>query len=258
MDHVLSILPWLAAAVLGYCALFSKTIIREFECGLLYHSGRFQKQLGPGAHRNLRFWRSITVLDLRKRTVTVPGQEVLTADQVGLKVSLVATYQVCDPQKAEHEVEDFTVALYLAAQIALRKVVGSVEFDKLLQDRVNIGSQVTSDVVINAEPLGLKVHSVEIKDVMLPAEVRKAFSEVVRARQEGQAALERARSETASLRTLANAARLMEEHPCLLDLRILQTLSTIGAGQTIVLNTTGGLASLKVPSASPPDKPDSA
>lgn len=258
MELLLTIMLWVAAAVLVYHALFVKHVIREFECGLLYRNGRYQKQLGPGAHRVFRLWQKITVLDLRKRAVTVPGQEVLTADQVGLKVSLVVTYQVCDPQKAEHEVEDFAAALYLATQIALRKVVGGVELDKLLEERVNIGSQVTSDVVLTAEPLGLKVHSVEIKDVMLPAEVRKAFSEVIRARREGQAALERARGETASLRSLANAARMVEEHPSLLDLRILQTLSTNGAGQTIVLNTTGGLASLKVPSATSPDKADSA
>jgi len=257
MEQALSFLLWVAAAAVGYGVLFSKTIIREFQCGLLYHSGRYHKQLGPGAHRVLRFWRDITVLDLRKRTATIPGQEVLTADQVGIKVSLVVNYQICDPQKAEHEVENFTSAMYLAAQVALRKVVAAVALDKLLQDRVNIGAQVTSEVVFIAEPLGLKVHSVEIKDVMLPAEMRSAFSEVVRARQEGQAALERARGETASLRNLTNAARLMEEHPCLLDLRTLQTLSTSRAGQTIVLNTTGGLASIKPPSANPPDGPRS-
>ena len=257
MDQFLPIMLGVVAAGLGYYMLFSKCVIREFECGLLYHNGRYRKQLGPGAHRVFRPWRKITVLDLRKRAVTVAGQEVLTADQVGLKVSLVVTYQICDAQKAVHEIEDFTAALYLAAQTALRKVVGGVELEKLLEQRVNIGSQVTSEVVSTAEPLGLKVHSVEIKDVMLPAEVRKAFSEVIRARREGQAALERARSETASLRSLANAARMMEEHPRLLDLRILQTLSTSGAGQTVVLNTTGGLVSLKAPSASSPDDADS-
>jgi len=247
---------WGAAATLAYHALFVKHVIREFEGGLLYHNGRYQKQLGPGAHRVFRLWRKITVLDLRKRAVTVPGQEVLTADQIGLKVSMVVTYQVTDPPKAVHEVEDFTAALYLAAQLALRKVVSGVGIDQLLEERMNIGAQVTSEVVFVADPLGLKVHSVEIKDVMLPGEVRKAFSEVIRARKEGQATLERARGEMASLRSLSNAARMMEGNPSLMNLRILQTLSTSGAGQTIVFNTEGGLVPLKASSST--SRPDDA
>ena len=256
MESFLHIVEAVFVAIFLYYLLVVKHVVREFECGLQYRNGRFRRQLSPGGHWLLRPWTKVVTVDLRKRVATVPGQEVLTADQVGLKVSLVVTYEVADPAKAMHEIENYANALYVAAQLGLRKVVGSLPIDRLLEQRMAIGAELTSEVKFVAESMGLSVHSVEVKDVMLPADLRKSFSEVIRATKEGQAALERARGETAALRSLANAARMLEDNPALLNLRTLQILSSSTSGHTIVLNTDGGIAPLKK-TPTPPTGPSS-
>ncbi|MBN2560778.1 MAG: slipin family protein [Phycisphaerae bacterium] len=220
----------------AYIGLVIKYVVHEFECGLMYRNGRYRKRVGPGAHRVLRPWTKITSVDLRKHIGTVSGQEVLTVDQVGVKVSLVVTYEIRDPVKALHEVADYSTALHVAVQVALRKLVGGISVDDLLGRQLEIGSELTSEAQSALEETGLQVHSVAVKDVMLPGEMRRAFSEVVRARKEGQASLERTRGETAALRNLANAAKMLRDNPDLLNLRLLQMLSANTAGQTVVFN----------------------
>jgi regulator of protease activity HflC (stomatin/prohibitin superfamily) len=239
MDILVYTIFSVLSVALVYYLLIAKRVIREFECGLLYCNGCFRRQVGPGAHRILRFRTKIDVVDLRRRVVTVPGQEVLTADQVGVKVSLVVTYVIADPEKALHQVQDYSGALYAAVQLALRKAVGAVPLEQLLEQRLEIGNELTSEVQVIVEQMGLQVTSIGVKDVMLSGDVKRAFSEVVRARKEGQAALERARGETAALRNLANAARMLQDNPALLNLRLLQTLSTGTAAPTVVFNAPG-------------------
>jgi regulator of protease activity HflC (stomatin/prohibitin superfamily) len=202
----------------------------------LYRNGRFIRTLDPGANWMLRFGHAVTNVDIRKRLEMIPGHEVLTGDQVGLKVSLAVQYAVADPRTATHDVESYSQAIHVAAQIALRRAVAAVSLEQLLEQKISIGEQLTAELSLEMEAIGISVHLVRIKDVMLPAEVRRAFSEVVRARQEGQAALERARGETAALRNLANAAKLLSDHPGLMDLRLLQTLATSQVGHTVVMS----------------------
>lgn len=253
MDHlVYSAAAVLLAVALVYGLLVGRHTVREYQCGLLYRNGKFRRRLGPGLHRVLRPWHDTEIVDLRRRLLTVPGQEILTADQVGLKVSAVADYDLADPLKALHQVEDYVAALHVAVQLALRRAVGGVTLEQLFEQRLEIGGQLTSAVQTFAEQNGLRVHSVEIKDVMLPGEMKKAMSEVARARKEGQAALERARGETAALRNLANAGRLLQDHPALLNLRLLQVLAANPNAPTIVLPAPTLAAVAPASSASPP------
>lgn len=253
MDHrVYSAAAVLLAVALAYGLLVVKYVIREYQCGLLYRNGRFRRRLGPGPHWTLRPWHYAEIVDLRRRILTVPGQELLTADQVGLKVSAVVDCDLADPLKALHQVEDYAAALHVAVQLALRRAVGGVTLEQLFEQRLEIGGQLTSAVQAFAEQNGLRIHSVEIKDVMLPGEMKKAMSEVVRAKKEGQAALERARGETAALRNLANAGRLLQDHPALLNLRMLQVLAANPNAPTIVLPAPTLAAVPPAASASPP------
>jgi regulator of protease activity HflC (stomatin/prohibitin superfamily) len=126
--------------------------------------------------------------------------------------------------------------IYSATQTAVRTVVAGVTMETLLTQRVAIGAQLRDLIAPQAEAVGVQVHAVEVRDVMLPGELRKAFSEVLKARQEGQAALERARGESAALRNLVNAARLIDGQPALATLRFLQTLEASGASRTFVMN----------------------
>src|SRR5438034_1402985 len=135
------------------------------------------------------------IQDLRKTSLLVPGQEVLTADNVGLKLSLLVTYQIAAPVKAAHETQNWQGDLYNFAQLALRAVVGRVAVEALLNQRVEIGAQLLARVQADAEKIGLNVHAVGVKDVMFPADLKRAFADTLKAKQEGLAALERARGE---------------------------------------------------------------
>jgi len=215
-------------------------LVPEGYTGLLYHKGKFVELLGAGRH--IRWGRHYTLeaQDLRKASLLVAGQDVLTADNVGLKLSLLVTYQVTDPVKAMHETQNWQGDLYNAAQLALRSVVGAVAVEALLNQRLEIGSQLLARVQPEAAKIGITVHAVEVKDVMFAADLKRAFADVLKAKQEGQAALERARGESAALRNLANAARVLEGNPALMNLRLMQSLTMAqNAGNTLVLGVPG-------------------
>jgi regulator of protease activity HflC (stomatin/prohibitin superfamily) len=221
-------------------------IVSEGFAGLLYRQGKFVEVVGAGRH--IRWGRHYTraTVDLRKTSLLVAGQEVLTADNVGLKLSVLLTYQITDPAKAEHETQDWHSDIYNAAQLALRAVVGGVAVEALLNQRLEIGAQLLASVQREATRIGINVLTVEVKDVMFPAELKRAFGEVLKAKQEGQAALERARGESAALRNLANAARLLDGNPALMNLRMLQSLASAqNAGNTLVVGLPGGFVPLK-------------
>lgn len=210
--------------------------VTEGFAGLLYHNGKIQETLSAG--RYIRWGRNFRVayLDSRKTLLQVPGQEVLTSDNVGVKVSVVLTIQYTDPAKAMHSADNASGHVYNAAQLAVRSIVAEQTVEALLGKRVAIGAQLVEQIAPQAAALGICVHGAEVRDIMLPGELRKAFNEVLKARQEGQATLERARAESAALRNLANAARLIEGQPALATLRFLQTLETSDAGRTLVMN----------------------
>jgi regulator of protease activity HflC (stomatin/prohibitin superfamily) len=220
--------------------------VPEGWAGLVYHHGLFVRRNNAGRHVIWGKGWTMNFIDLRKTSVLVAGQEVLSSDNVGLKASLLVTYQVVDPAKAAHETQNWHGDLYNAAQIALRAVAGGVTIEALLGQRLDLGAQLLARVKVDAEKIGINVLAVEIRDVTLPNDLKRAFADVLKAKQEGQAALERARGESASLRNLANAARVLEGNPALMNLRLMQSLATAqNAGNTLVLGVPGGFVPLK-------------
>ena len=232
-------------------------LVPEGYAGLLYHKGKFVGVLGAGRHIRWGRYFSLGAQDLRKGALVVAGQEVLTADNVGLKISLLVNYQVADPAKAAHESQNWQSDLYNGAQLALRAVVSGVAVEALLNQRLELGAQLLARVQQDSAKIGINLLAVEVKDVMFPAELKRAFAEVLKAKQEGHAALERARGESASLRNLANAARVLEGNPALMNLRLMQSLSAAqSAGNTLVLGMPGGFVPLKNgPSTTAPEAP---
>jgi regulator of protease activity HflC (stomatin/prohibitin superfamily) len=220
--------------------------VPEGWAGLVYHHGLFVRRNNAGRHVLWgRGW-TMNLVDLRKGSLLIAGQDVLTADNVSMKLSLLVSYQITDPIKAMHETQQWQGDLYNGAQVALRGVVSGVAVEALLNQRLEIGAQLLARVQPEAEKIGVPVLGVEVKDVMLPADLKRAFSEVLKAKQEGQAALERARGESAALRNLANAARLLDGNPALMNLRLMQSLSAAqNAGNTLVLGVPGGFVPLK-------------
>jgi regulator of protease activity HflC (stomatin/prohibitin superfamily) len=197
----------------------------EYERGLKYVAGRFKAVLPPG-----RYWRgwwsktTILKVDIRPQYVAVPGQAILTADGVGVKISLTAVYEIADPAQAINGVSSYYQALYLTLQNALRDAVAAIALDDLVSNSAQINPIVLAAGAGSLAALGLRLISVNVKDVMLPGDLKRLYAQVIQARQEGLAQLERARGETAALRNLANAARLADDNPALLKLRLLQAL----------------------------------
>lgn len=215
--------------------------VQEGFAGLLYQNGRLREILAAGRH--VRFGRNfrLATADTRKTLLQVHGQEVLTSDNVAVKLSVVLTTQVVDVAKSVQAVDNHVAHAYSAAQSAVRTVVAGLTMDALLTQRVALATQLHAVLVPLAEAVGVCVHTADVRDVMLPGELRKAFSETLKARQEGLATLERARSESAALRNLANVASLLENHPALGTLRFLQTLETSGGNRTLVMNDLAAL-----------------
>ncbi len=215
----------------------SEVTIFEYERGLRFVRGKYDRLLEPGRYRWFGAGTSVQKADLRMQSLTVNGQEILSADSITLKVSLTAQYAIADPYIALAHYASYAQVLYSELQVAAREIISAALIDEVLANRSTLDSRLLENALPRAERLGLRLQSVNIRDVMLPGNLKNIFAQVVQARHEGLAALERARGETAALRNLANAAKLLEQSPALLQLRLLQTLSQ-SSGHTVVINTT--------------------
>lgn len=207
--------------------------VMDWQRTLLFTDGRFTRVLEPGRHRYRARRTTRHTVDMRRRTLVVTGQDLLTSDNVTVKVSLLVTWRVTDPvafvTTSTHPEHD----LHTAAQLVIRDAVAAASLEELLADRSRLTSGLTEALAGRVDGLGVAVLSATVRDLMLPGELRRAVTETLLAREKGRAELERARAEAAALRTLANAARLMEEHPTLLRLRTIQAAET--PGSTVVL-----------------------
>lgn len=221
MDNLLPVILLAVCVFTIFRYGLRRITIYEYETGLKYSRGRFSEIMTSGQYWYLPGITTITKIDNRPRAVTIPGQEVLSSDSVGLKISLAVMFQVGDPTKAINKVQDYQAALYQELQVALRIVIGSKTVDELLEQREGIGTTLKEISEGKCQALGLQLQSVSIKDIMFPGPLKTIFTQVVRARKEGLAALEKARGETAALRSLANAAQMVKGNPELLQLRAL-------------------------------------
>jgi regulator of protease activity HflC (stomatin/prohibitin superfamily) len=220
--------------------------VPEGWAGLVYQHGLYVRRNNAGRHIIWGIGWTVKLTDLRKTSLLVAGQEVLTADNVGLKLSLLVTCRITDPARATHETQNWAGDIYNAAQLGARAVMGGIPVETLLNQRLEIGAQLLARARPEAAKIGVEIFAIEVKDLMFPADLKRAFAEVIKAKQESQAALERARGESASLRNLANAARLLDGNPALQNLRLMQSLTAAqNAGNTLVLGMPGGFAPLK-------------
>jgi len=213
-----------------------KTTIYEYERGLKYEKGQFKEVLEPGQYWNFGLTTSIEVIDIRPTVLTISSQEVLTQDSIPVKMSLISNYEIIDPYVATVKVNNYYDSLYSTLQLSLRQIVGSMKLDELLEKRNGIGESLLEISQSKAAELGLQLHSVDLKDLILPPDLKKAYIQVIKSQKEGLAALEKARGETAALRNLANAARMLENNPMLLQLRLLQSVGE-SSGNTLVVGT---------------------
>lgn len=223
-----------------------RIVVQEWERVLVYKDGRFERELGPGRHRTPLRRRRRVRAELRPRLVVAPVQEVLTGDGLAVKVSLTMQVRVRDARVWHEAFANPEDVLHAAVQVALRDEVAARTLDELLAERASLPERMLPAVAGAAAAAGLAVDALAVRDVVVPVELRRAAAAVVTARAEGVAALERARSEVAATRALANAARMVADHPGILQLRTLQAVEAGGA--TVVLSTEPGTATARATS----------
>ncbi len=212
--------------------MFFRQTVSEHEVAVRVRHGRTVGLLGPGRH-----WIGTDALlrvDARPRTVTVPMQEVPTREGLAVRVSLHLEYRVVDAVRALAANADYERAAYAETQLVLRDALGERTVETILTERKAIEAAMTEAAREAFAALGLELIRLAVRDLALPADVRRIATQVELARREGQAALERARGEGAALRSLANSARLLDRNPGLLALRAIQGMER-SPGSTVIL-----------------------
>jgi regulator of protease activity HflC (stomatin/prohibitin superfamily) len=202
-------------------------IVQEYERGVIFRLGRLVGARGPGLFFIFPIIDRMIKVDLRVVTLDVPSQEVITRDNVTVKVNAVVFFRVVDPSDAIVQVEDFQRATWNISQTTLRNVVGQSELDDLLANREQINQKLQQIIDETTEPWGVKVSIVEIKDVELPQPMQRAMAKQAEAEREKRAKIVHAEGEYDAAKKLAQAAELMAKQPVSIQLRYLQTLTEI-------------------------------
>ncbi|WP_319777597.1 slipin family protein [Maridesulfovibrio sp.] len=212
-------------------------VLNEYERGVIFRLGRVIKAKGPGLIILIPIVDRMTRVSLRIMTLDVPNQDVITRDNVSIKVNAVVYFRVTDPIKAILEVEDFMFATSQLAQTTLRSVCGGVELDEILAQREKVNSEIQEILDMHTDPWGIKVSTVELKYIDLPQEMQRAMAKQAEAERERRAKVINAQGEFQAADKLSEAAEIISAHPEALQLRYLQTLremSAEGKSSTII------------------------
>lgn len=242
-------------------------VVQEYERGVVFRLGRLAGARGPGLILLIPFLERMQKIDLRTVTMDIPAQEVITRDNVTVRVNAVAYFRVVDPNAAVVNVADFIRATSQIAQTTLRSVLGQSSLDDLLSQREKINQQLQQIIDDQTEPWGIKVSVVEVKDVELPQSMQRAMARQAEAERDKRAKIIHAEGEYQASAQLSQAADVINRNPVTIQLRYLQTLTEIGAEKnttvvfplpidmvTAFMNNMGGNASSNPP-AVPPSSP---
>lgn len=204
-------------------------ILKEYERGVIFRLGRLVAARGPGIIYVIPLVERMQRVELRTVTMDVPPQDVITKDNVSVKVSAVLYFRVIDPSRAVVEVVDYLFATSQLAQTTLRSVCGQAELDELLAERDRINEKIQDILDQQTDPWGIKVVSVEVKHIDLPQEMQRAMARQAEAERERRAKVINAEGEFQAAQKLADASAVLGEHPMSLQLRFLQTLAEIAS-----------------------------
>jgi regulator of protease activity HflC (stomatin/prohibitin superfamily) len=204
-------------------------VFREYERGVIFRLGRYAGLRGPGLFLIVPIVDRVVKVSLRTVVMDVPPQDVITRDNVSVTVNAVVYFRVFEAQKAILEVENFLFATSQLAQTTLRSIVGGAELDELLSEREKINRALQEIIDRQTDPWGIKVISVEVKDVDLPAEMKRAMARQAEAERERRAKVINAEGEYQAAQRLADASGIIRDHPMAMQLRFLQTLREVAA-----------------------------
>jgi regulator of protease activity HflC (stomatin/prohibitin superfamily) len=202
-------------------------IVPEYERGVVFRLGRLQEFRGPGITYVIPGVEKMMRIDMRTITMDVPPQDVITRDNVSVKVNAVVYFRVVDPNRAIVQIENYLFATSQLSQTTLRSICGQQELDDLLSERDKINARLQEILDVQTDPWGIKVSLVEIKHIDLPQEMQRAIAKQAEAERERRAKVIHAEGEFQAAQRLADAAAIIEHHPFAMQLRYLQTLSEI-------------------------------
>lgn len=224
-----SYLIWLFTLVIFFVILIPQMfkILREYERAVVFRLGKFYTTKGPGLIFLIPFIDRIVRVDLRVLTINVDKQEAITKDNVTINVDAITFFRVIDAEKAIIQVEQFIHATSMLAQTTLRSVVGQVELDELLAQRDKINKKIQEIIDRQTDPWGVKVVSVEVRDVVLPEVMKRAMARQAETERDRRAKIINAEGEYQAAEKLVEAGKMIEETPAALQLRFLQTMSEI-------------------------------
>jgi len=223
--------PLMTVVVLaGFILVSGLKILREYERAVVFRLGRLVSHRGPGVIFVIPGIERMMRIDLRTVTMDIPPQDVVTKDNVSVKVNAVLYFRVIDPSKAVVEVENYLFATSQLAQTTLRSVCGQGELDELLAEREKINAQIQAILDSQTEPWGIKAVLVELKQIDLPESMQRAMARQAEAERERRAKVIAAEGEFQAAQRMADAARIIETHPTAIQLRYLQTLVEVAAG----------------------------
>jgi regulator of protease activity HflC (stomatin/prohibitin superfamily) len=218
-------------AILVLIVLFGNTafkVLREYERGVMFTLGRFSRVRGPGFIVLFPWVQQIVRIDLRTVVIEIPSQDLITRDNVSVKVDAVLYFHVVDPAKSVIQVEQFIAATNMLAQTTLRSVLGQHELDELLSERNKLNTDIQTILDSRTKEWGIDVSNVEIRDVQLTDNMVKAIAKQAEAERDRRAKVIHAEAEFQAAQTLTNAATILASEPAAMQLRYLQTLTEIG------------------------------
>ena len=224
------VLPILCLLVV-ICVVASVRVLREYERAVVFTLGRFEKVKGPGLVILIPFIQELVRVDLRIQVIEIPSQDVISRDNVSMKVDAVLYFNVVNPERAIIQVQNYLPATNMLAQTTLRAVLGQHELDEMLSERKKLSTDIQSILDSATETWGIKVSNVEIRTVELTENMVRAIAKQAEAERDRRAKVIHAEAEFQASQTLVNAAKILGSVPAAMQLRYLQTLAEIGAEQ---------------------------
>jgi len=221
-------------------------IVKEYERAVIFRLGRVVGARGPGIFFIIPIFEKAVVIDLRTRVLDVPVQETITKDNVPVRVNAVVYFRVIDPVKTVTQVNNYIMATSQIAQTTLRSVIGQAHLDELLSEREKLNVQLQKIIDEATDPWGIKVSTVEIKDVELPSGMQKAMARQAEAERERRARILLAEAEKQAAEKLRDAAEIVAQHPMALQLRTLQTIGDVASDKSNVIVLTLPMEMLKL------------
>jgi len=228
-------LPIILLIVVGIFLLSMLKQINQYQRGVMFTMGRFAGIKQPGWRIIVPIFQQLRRVDIRTKAVDVPDQEAITKDNIPVKINAVIYYRVADAAKAILEVENFFWAMSQMAQTTMRNAVGEVSLDELLQNRDTISDKIRKVIDAASDPWGIKVESVELKDVVIPENLKRTISKEAEAEREKRAVIIKAEGDKIAATNLAAAAKMLATEPGAMHLRTLQAVNDLSSDQS---NTT--------------------